>query len=199
VTADEELPAGTAEATGATAGAADPASVAAGAEPAAADVEATGAGDVAVACPEAVAAADVVAADEAVPESLVDELVAADVGAELPEPAAAVTDVVTGDAADVAVDVADVAVDVTADAVELAVVVTDDTKVRLDGAGVAAGCGEVAACACLENTSKMARIPAATIAPCTARRATRRKVSCGIERLPPPPPDIGPGSTAHHQ
>jgi hypothetical protein len=113
------------------------------------------------ACPEAVVAADV-----AVPESLADEFVAAGAGAEMPEPVAAVTDVVTGDAADVAVDV-------TADAVELAAVVTEDaSEVRLDGAGVAADCGEVAACACLENTSKMARIPAATIAPCTARRAT---------------------------
>ena len=34
-----------------------------------------------------------------------------------------------------------------------------------------ADCGEVAACACRENSSKMVRIPAAKIATCTARRA----------------------------
>jgi hypothetical protein len=36
---------------------------------------------------------------------------------------------------------------------------------------VTADCGEVAACACRENSSKMVRIPAAKIATCTARRA----------------------------
>jgi hypothetical protein len=39
---------------------------------------------------------------------------------------------------------------------------------------------EVAACACRENTSKTTRIPAATIATCTARRAMRRKIGCGM-------------------
>jgi hypothetical protein len=38
----------------------------------------------------------------------------------------------------------------------------------------------VAACACRENTSKTTRIPAATIATCTARRAMRRKIGCGM-------------------
>ena len=40
--------------------------------------------------------------------------------------------------------------------------------------------GVVAACACRENTSKTARIPAATIATCTARRAMCRKIGCGM-------------------
>jgi len=40
--------------------------------------------------------------------------------------------------------------------------------------------GSVAACACRENTSKMTRIPAATIATCTARRAMCRKIGCGM-------------------
>jgi hypothetical protein len=37
--------------------------------------------------------------------------------------------------------------------------------------------GKVAACACRENTSKTAKIPAAKIATCTARRAMCRKVA----------------------
>jgi hypothetical protein len=40
--------------------------------------------------------------------------------------------------------------------------------------------GVVAACACRENASKTARIPAATIATCTARRAMCRKIGCGM-------------------
>jgi hypothetical protein len=40
--------------------------------------------------------------------------------------------------------------------------------------------GAVAAYACRENTSKMTSIPAATIATCTARRATCRKIGCGM-------------------
>jgi hypothetical protein len=44
-------------------------------------------------------------------------------------------------------------------------------------ADVTADCGEVAACACRENTSKTASIPAAKIATCTARRAMCRKIA----------------------
>jgi hypothetical protein len=40
-----------------------------------------------------------------------------------------------------------------------------------DVADVAADDGKVAACACRENTNKTAKIPAARIATCTARRA----------------------------
>ncbi len=45
---------------------------------------------------------------------------------------------------------------------------------------------EVAACACRENTSRTARIPAATIATCTARRAMCRMIGCGMSSSPPP-------------
>jgi len=49
------------------------------------------------------------------------------------------------------------------------------------GAGIGAEpVAEVAACACREKTSKTTRIPAAKIAACTARRAMRRKISCGM-------------------
>ena len=44
-------------------------------------------------------------------------------------------------------------------------------------AGAADGGGEVAACACRENTSRMASIPADTIAHCIARRAMRSNVA----------------------
>ena len=38
----------------------------------------------------------------------------------------------------------------------------------------------VDACACLENSIMMTKIPAATIASCIARRATRRAIGCGM-------------------
>jgi hypothetical protein len=44
--------------------------------------------------------------------------------------------------------------------------------------GGSASC--VAACACRENTSMTRKIPAATTASCTARRAMRRAIVCGI-------------------
>jgi len=68
--------------------------------------------------------------------------------------------------------------------------------VAMEAAAVAADCGvtgepvgatawvtavgaEVAACAWRENTSRTARIPAASSAACTARRAMRRRVGWG--------------------
>ena len=45
------------------------------------------------------------------------------------------------------------------------------------GAADVADDGKAAACACRENTSKTASIPAATIATCTARRAMCLKVA----------------------
>jgi hypothetical protein len=45
---------------------------------------------------------------------------------------------------------------------------------------VPAAGGAVAARACRENTSNMIRIPAATIATSTARRAMCRKIGCGM-------------------
>ncbi len=38
----------------------------------------------------------------------------------------------------------------------------------------------VDACACLENSIMMTKIPAATIASCIARMATRRAIGCGM-------------------
>jgi hypothetical protein len=46
--------------------------------------------------------------------------------------------------------------------------------------GPESAAAEVAACACREDTSKTARIPAATIANWTARRAMQRKIGCGM-------------------
>jgi hypothetical protein len=42
------------------------------------------------------------------------------------------------------------------------------------------GVSRVEACACLENSIMMTKIPAATIASCIARRATRRAIGCGM-------------------
>lgn len=55
-----------------------------------------------------------------------------------------------------------------------------------DGAAPEGGGGSVAACACRENTSMIRKIPAATIASCTARRAMRRAIGCGISCSHPP-------------
>src|SRR3984885_10534934 len=63
------------------------------------------------------------------------------------------------------------------------------------GGEVVAVEGAVDACACRENTSKTSRIPAASIAHCAARRAARRKASCGIGGSPPR--ETGPDTTAH--
>jgi hypothetical protein len=54
-----------------------------------------------------------------------------------------------------------------------------------DGDGLGGG-GPVAACACRENTSSTRKIPAATIASCTARRAMRRAIGCGMGYSHPP-------------
>jgi hypothetical protein len=86
-------------------------------------------------------------------------------------------------------------VDVADDTAEETGLVTDDTA---EGTGVAEGAGiagveaetegtdgvtadggVVAACACLEKTSRITKIPAARIASCTARRATWRAIGSG--------------------
>jgi hypothetical protein len=64
---------------------------------------------------------------------------------------------VTGAAADVTAEVTGVAADVTAEVTGVAADVTPD------------GAEVTAACACRENRSKTAKIPAAKIATCTAR------------------------------
>jgi hypothetical protein len=45
----------------------------------------------------------------------------------------------------------------------------------------AGGSSVVAACACLEKSSRSKKIPAARISTCAARRATRREISCDID------------------
>lgn len=96
-------------------------------------------------------------------------------GAESTEPASpaeglwAATLEVTGEAADVTGDTAELTAEVTAE--------------RGDGDG---DVSEVAACACRENTSMIMKIPAATIASCTARKAMRRTIGCGISSSPSP-------------
>jgi hypothetical protein len=53
-------------------------------------------------------------------------------------------------------------------------------------ADVTAGCSSpVAAWACLENSSRRKKIPAATTASCAARRATRHTSSCDIDSSHP--------------
>ena len=64
-----------------------------------------------------------------------------------------------------------VVADVTAGTAELAGAVAEVAVVVAVVVDGMAGCGEVAACACRENSSKTVRIPAAKIAACTARRA----------------------------
>lgn len=64
-------------------------------------------------------------------------------------------------------------------AVELAVETGDSAE---DGGGG----GSVAACACRENTSRTKKIPAAAIESCTARRAMRRAIGCGMRHSHPP-------------
>lgn len=80
---------------------------------------------------------------------------------------------VTVEAADVTAEVADVIS-------EVSVVVTGEPAEP----GVVAASGAVDACACRANTSRTTRIPAASIANCVARRATRRNIGCGIRGSP---------------
>jgi len=62
----------------------------------------------------------------------------------------------------------------------------------------AVGVGVVAACAGRENSRKAVRIPAATIAPCTARRAMRRTISCGTSSSRSTGTDRIEARSAHH-
>ena len=108
-------------------------------------------------------------------------------------------DVAVEVAAELTADVAAVAVELAEDVTEAVVDVTAEVSVLVtgDAAGpeVLAVEGAVDACACRENTSKTTRIPAASIAHWAARRATRRKASCGIRGSPPQ--GDGPDTTAH--
>lgn len=121
------------------------------------------------------------------------------VAAEAAEVAGALGGGLLGESAEVAAPVADVTVELAADVTEEVVDVTAEVSVLVTGEAaepeVVAAAGAVAACACRENTSKTSRIPAASIAHCAARRAARRKASCGIGGSPPR--ETGPDTTAH--
>jgi hypothetical protein len=67
-----------------------------------------------------------------------------------------------------------------------AALTADPTDERAeDGADPRGDCvSTVDACACLENSIMMTKIPAATIASCIARRATRRAIGCGMSSSP---------------
>jgi hypothetical protein len=84
-----------------------------------------------------------------------------------------------GAAADTTADTADVT-GATADATGAGTAGAGTAGAELTGGAGAAGGAKVAACACRENTSKTARIPAAAIATCIARRAMCRKIGCGM-------------------
>ena len=143
-------------------------------------------------------AALVAAAVPCVADVAVEELTP-DVAGAAVEVAAELTADVADVAVEVAADVADVTVEVAADVTEAVVDVTAEVSVLVTGAAaepeVVAVEGAVDACACRENASKTSRIPAASIAHCAARRAARRKASCGIGT--PPQRETGPDTTAH--
>jgi hypothetical protein len=131
---------------------------------------------------------------------------------------AELTAVVTGEVAEETGDVAELTAVVTGDVAELTAVVTGDVaelvvaeltaevtgdvteltgEVTAERGDPGSGVSEVAACACRENTSMMTNIPAATIASCTARRAMRRKIGCGMSSSHWP--ETGRGTRAHYQ
>ena len=95
-------------------------------------------------------------------------------GAEAPESAASAE----GPGAAATLGVADEAAEVADEAAELTAEVTAE---RGDEGGGVSG---VAACACRENTSMITKIPAATIANCTARKAMQRRIGCGMSSSP---------------
>jgi hypothetical protein len=162
-------------------GAADPAAVAAETVGVAAEAELT------VSDPELV---------EPLPGAEATEPVASAGGLEaawVPEVACEVVEV-TGDVAELTAevtgDVAELTAEVTGDVTELTGEVTAER-------GDAVGLSEVAACACRENTSMITKIPAATIASCTARRAMRRRIGCGMTSSHSP--ETGPGTHSRYR
>jgi hypothetical protein len=111
----------------------------------------------------------------------------------------------TGDVTELTVevtgDVTELTVEVTGDVTELAVEVTGDvTELATEVTGERGDAGdvsEVAACACRENRSISTKIPAATIASCTARKAMRRTIGCGITSSHSP--ETGRGTRARYR
>jgi hypothetical protein len=120
------------------------------------------------------------------------EVAGAAVGGGLLAGAAVGGGVATGVAAPVAAWAADVTVEVVDVTSEVSVLATE---IAADPDVAVAALGAVAAWACRENASKTTRIPAARIANCAARRATRRKACCGIRGLRPQ--GDWPDTTAH--
>jgi hypothetical protein len=149
-----------------------------------------------VVVPARVAGASATVAIGALPEVAVEGAVVAELTAE-----------VTGEVAEETGDVAELTAVVTGDVAELVVaeltaVVTGDVteltgEVTAERGDPGSGVSEVAACACRENTSMITNIPAATIASCTARRAMRRKIGCGMSSSHWP--ETGRGTRAHYQ
>jgi hypothetical protein len=99
-------------------------------------------------------------------------------------------------------EVACEAVEVTGDVTELTAEVTGDVaeltaEVTVERGDVGGGVSEVAACAWRENRSIITKIPAATIASCTARRAMRRRIGCGMSSSHSP--ETGRGTRARYR
>jgi hypothetical protein len=109
---------------------------------------------------------------------------------EVVELTAEVTGEVTGDVAEETCDVVELTAEVTGDVTELTAEVTGER-------GDVGSVSEVAACACRENRSMITNIPAAAIASCTARRAMRRTIGCGMSSSHSP--ETGHGTPAHHR
>jgi hypothetical protein len=81
------------------------------------------------------------------------------------------------EATDVAAEVTGVVAEVTAD---VTCAVADVVPAAAEVTVLELAVGTVAAWACRESTSKMTKIPAATIATCTTRQAMCRKIDCGM-------------------
>jgi hypothetical protein len=111
---------------------------------------------------------------------------------------AAVTAEVTGAATEVTAEAAEVTGDAADGAAEVPEVSGDDPEVagEVDACGgVRGGAAKVAAFACRENTRKMKKSPAATMATCTARRAMRRTIiGCGMSSSQSPGTGLGPSA-----
>jgi hypothetical protein len=108
---------------------------------------------------------------------------------------AAVTAEVTGAAAEVTAEAAEVTGDAADETAEVPEVSGDDPEVagEVDAcAGVKGGEAKVAAFACRENTRKIKKSPAATMAICAARIAMRRTIiGCGMSSSQSPGTGLG--------
>src|SRR5262249_43687640 len=109
-------------------------------------------------------------------------------GADPAAPAAWTVGVAVGElTAEATGDAAELMAEVTGDAAELTAEVTGER-------GDVGRVSDVAAWACRENRSMTTKIPAATIASCTARRAMQRRIGCGMSSSHSP--ETGRGTRA---